>query len=101
MTRTTDTNPMNSTRAKRPSPRPDLWSLVFLAILIAPSAEARENSRALEAARALNKAFVEVAEVVSSSVVVIEVAQRAEAIELDEDNPLFEKIPKEYRKELL
>jgi serine protease Do len=77
-------------------------ALVLLGILATPSlARARESSPALDVARALNKAFVEAAETVSPSVVVIEVAHRLEEMDLDEDNPLLEMIPKEYRKELL
>ncbi|MCI0540086.1 MAG: trypsin-like peptidase domain-containing protein [Verrucomicrobiales bacterium] len=79
------------------------YTLALVGILAVPGTMtfARENSPALDVARALNKAFVEVAETLSPSVVVIEVAHRFEVMDLDEDNPLFEMIPKEYRKEWL
>src|SRR5262245_20040850 len=94
---------MNRIRPKLLLPPSCLWPLLVIGIFAAlmSNALARDQSSALEVARSLNKAFVEVAESVSPSVVVIEVAQRPEAMDLDEDNPLLEMIPKEYRKELL
>jgi S1-C subfamily serine protease len=94
---------MNLTRRNRRLVSSCVWSLALSGILAGPgvNALARENSPALDVARALNKAFVEVAETISGSVVVIEVAPKFEALDLDEDNPLLEMIPKEYRKEWL
>ena len=58
------------------------------------------NSPALDLARQLNNAFIEVAEKVSPSVVVIRVAQRerADALE-DSDNPLWDLVPEDLRKQ--
>jgi S1-C subfamily serine protease len=51
-------------------------------------------------AHQLNDAFVEVAEKVSPSVVVIKLAHKPGAIEMaDEDNPFWEFVPKEFRKQ--
>ena len=76
--------------------------MVFLALLAAlpcSAASAVTNSPALDLARQLNNAFIEVAETVSPSVVVIRVAQRPKARILDEmDNPLWDLLPKEFRK---
>jgi serine protease Do len=58
------------------------------------------NSPALDLARQINNAFIEVAENVSPSVVVIKVAQRnrPDALE-DMDNPFWDLVPKEFRKQ--
>src|ERR1035441_10104226 len=65
--------------------------------LAAQSALCREPSANLELARQLNQAFVEVADKVSSSVVVINVVQKpaASATE-DEPNGLFDSLPREF-----
>src|SRR6185369_12758416 len=52
-------------------------------------------SSALELARQLNTAFIEVAENVSPAVVVIRVAQREHEVDFDEENPFWEMVPKE------
>src|SRR6185503_15458223 len=58
------------------------------------------DSLALTLAHQLNDAFVEVAEKVSPSVVVIKLAHRPGATEIaDEDNPFWEFVPKEFRKQ--
>jgi serine protease Do len=57
-------------------------------------------SPALELARQLNNAFIEVAEKVSPSVVVIKVAQKNGGMDYDEENPFWELVPEEFRKRL-
>jgi serine protease Do len=58
------------------------------------------DSPALTLARQLNDAFVEVAEKVSPSVVVIKLAHKPGSIDIDdEDNPFWEFVPKEFRKQ--
>ncbi|MEO7297837.1 MAG: trypsin-like peptidase domain-containing protein [Verrucomicrobiota bacterium] len=58
------------------------------------------NSSALNMARQLNQAFIEVAEQVSPAVVVIEVTQKASApnSESDADNPFWDMFPPELRR---
>ncbi len=58
------------------------------------------DSPALSLAHQLNDAFVEVAEKVSASVVVIKLAHKPGAIEMaEEDNPFWDLVPKEFRKQ--
>ncbi|MEW6159215.1 MAG: trypsin-like peptidase domain-containing protein [Verrucomicrobiota bacterium] len=59
---------------------------------------AKPPSPALEMARQLNEAFIEVADTVSPSVVVIEVAHRPDSKEED-DNPLLDLFPPELRRQ--
>src|SRR6266511_5296271 len=55
---------------------------------------AKETSSALELARQLNQAFVEVADKVSPAVVVIQVAHKPDSGGLDaENNPFFDLLP--------
>jgi serine protease Do len=74
-------------------------SALLLAALC-PALSRGADSPALEMARQLNQAFVEVAEKVSPSVVVIKVAQapRASAFD-DSDNPFWDLVPKEFRRQ--
>jgi len=59
------------------------------------------NSPALDLAHQLNKAFIEVAETVSPSVVVLKIAQKPRPEPLDDpENPLWELVPKEFREQL-
>ena len=75
-------------------------SAVLLTALVVPAAPAGTNSPALDLARQLNNAFIEVAEKVSPSVVVVKVAQRHPADALDDaDNPFWDLVPKELRKQ--
>src|SRR5437867_129972 len=60
------------------------WLAGFAILLWAP-ANAKEPSTALEMARQLNQAFIEVADQVSPAVVVIRVAHKASYSELDPD----------------
>src|SRR5262245_29095069 len=62
-------------------------------------------SPALQMARQLNEAFVEVAEKASASVVVIKVAHRPDysgndVYNMDEENPFWEFLPKEFRERM-
>lgn len=74
-------------------------ALLLAAALLLP-AGAATNSPALTLAQQLNNAFVEVAESVSASVVVIRVAQKPGTAELiDDDNPLWDLLPPELRRQ--
>ncbi|HKQ39163.1 MAG TPA: trypsin-like peptidase domain-containing protein, partial [Verrucomicrobiae bacterium] len=72
-----------------------------LSLIIAGSASADKPSPALELARQLNQAFVEVAEQVSPVVVVVMVAYKPghENVDVNE-SPLWEFLPPELRKQL-
>jgi serine protease Do len=60
-----------------------------------------DTDPALDLARRLNQAFVEVAEKVSPAVVVIEVAHRPDYVGFDEtDNPMLDTLPPEMRRRL-
>ena len=73
----------------------------LLTALLCTPALAATNSPALELARQLNNAFIEVAEQVSPSVVVIKVAQkRGTVTPEDADHPFWDLVPKEFRKQL-
>ena len=61
------------------------------------SVRAVEPSEALKLAQQLNQAFVEVAESVSRSVVVVRVAKRPQA-RGEGGSPFFDQLPEEYRK---
>jgi serine protease Do len=58
------------------------------------------DSPALDLARQLNNAFIEVADRVSPSVVVIKVQERETEFDLDENSPFWEMVPKEFRRRL-
>src|SRR5437764_5096743 len=82
-----------------------LLPLLSAVIVLAPAldkANAKEPSTALELARQLNQAFIEVADQVSPSVVVIQVAQKAAFTDsnLDEESPFWDLIPRQFRKQL-
>jgi len=75
----------------------------LLALLVGSSPlPAAEPSSALELARQLNQAFIEVADKVSPSVVVVRVAHKTSYLESDEDEeslePFLERMPREFRK---
>ncbi|MBM3869678.1 MAG: PDZ domain-containing protein [Verrucomicrobia bacterium] len=69
----------------------------------APLLAAQKESAAISFARQLNQAFIEVADQVSPSVVVIRVAQKQDrgmfGMEL-EGNPLYEMLPRDLRKQM-
>jgi serine protease Do len=68
--------------------------------VLAMKAGAATNSPALDLARQLNEAFVEVAEKVSPSVVVVKIAHKPGSMEVDDaDNPFWDLVPKEFRKQ--
>src|SRR3989442_12651591 len=60
---------------------------------------AKETSSAMDLARQLNQAFIEVADRVSSAVVVIRVAHKPDYTDGDEDNhPFFDLLPELRRR---
>jgi S1-C subfamily serine protease len=68
---------------------------LLLAAVLTFAARAATNSPALDLARQLNNAFVEVAEAVSPSVVVIRVANKPGKLPFDDDdNPFWDLLPK-------
>lgn len=74
-------------------------SLVLPALPLSVRAAAPSSS--LDVARQLNNAFIELAEKVSPSVVVIRVAQKPNFDGMDEEgNPFFDFIPRQFRKQL-
>src|SRR5437667_2110794 len=85
--------------------RGNRWKTVICAVgLLAGGSGglvAKENSSALELARQLNQAFIEVADQISPSVVVIQVAHKANfsQAEQDSDNPFWDLIPREFRRQ--
>jgi len=65
------------------------------------AAETKKQSSALELARQLNQAFIDVADTVSPAVVVIRVAHKPGYNDQDVDeNPFFEMLPPEFRRQL-
>ena len=70
------------------------------ALFITPVFGATEPSTPLELARQLNQAFIELADKVSPSVVVISVAHRSPhfGLEEEEETPDLDQFPKEFRK---
>src|SRR4051794_16545529 len=72
------------------------------AVVALPGPALSETSgSALSLARELNRAFVEVADRVSASVVVISVAHKPSHMDLeDQDNPFFEMLPPQFKKQL-
>jgi serine protease Do len=77
-----------------------LLPLILLCLVFSSrTASAKEPSANLQLARQLNQAFVEVAENVSPSVVVITVTPKAGVTTMDEEeNSPFENLPREYRR---
>jgi serine protease Do len=78
-------------------------ALAIVAVLWATptSIPAKDSpATALQLARSLNQAFIDVAEQASSSVVVIMVAHRRPIFDLDDqDNPFWDMIPRQFRKQ--
>ncbi|MEY2427938.1 MAG: serine protease Do [Verrucomicrobiota bacterium] len=71
----------------------------FCLVFSSRTASAKEPSANLQLARQLNQAFVEVAENVSPSVVVITVTPKAAVTTMDEEeNSPFENLPREFRR---
>lgn len=79
-----------------------LWGLMTGSLLFcaASSSLAKDSpSQALELARQLNQAFIEVADKVSPAVVVVEVTEKAPSLsKMEEENPLWDMLPPEWRK---
>jgi serine protease Do len=77
-------------------------SLILSADLAAVfAADAAHNTSALELARQLNQAFIDVADRVSPSVVVIRIAHKPSYVDPeDEENPFFEMLPPQFRRQL-
>src|SRR5215208_2054049 len=74
---------------------------LFIVFAFCAWAEPVKPSAALEVARQLNQAFIELADEVSPAVVVIKVAQKPSQLDLDgEDNPLLDMLPPEFRRQL-
>ncbi len=67
-------------------------------VLSGSPAHAKDTSPALEMARQLNQAFIEVADKVSPAVVVIQVTQKESARQSDEDTSWMDMLPPELRK---
>jgi serine protease Do len=73
----------------------------LIVALVPLAARPAADSPALDLARQLNNAFIEVAEKVSPSVVVIKIAHKPGTIDLDDaENPLWDLIPREFRKQM-
>src|ERR1051325_466152 len=65
------------------------------------AAAGRDGSSALDLARQLNQAFINVADQVSPAVVVVRVAHKASYVDPDdEDNPFFDMLPPEFRRRM-
>ena len=80
-----------------------LWPLLVSAVLTTSNGVPKEASSALELARQLNQAFIEVADQVSPAVVVIRVAHKpnfSETQQLDEESPFWDLIPHQFRRQL-
>jgi serine protease Do len=75
------------------------WLTLLPTLALAPLAiAAKENSAAMDLARQLNQAFIEVADMVSPAVVVIKLAHKPDYHDLDDGgNPFFDMVP-ELRK---
>jgi len=82
-------------------PKPVQVVVCLIIATFCASAEPTKPSASLDLARQINQAFIDVAEEVSPAVVVIRVAQKAGRLDLeDEDNPLWDMLPPEFRKQL-
>lgn len=79
--------------------RPVLAAIALSGMLLeAPAAE--KDLAPIDIARQLNRAFIDVADKVSPSVVVIQVAHKPGFGEDDEENPFYEMLPPDFRKRL-
>ncbi len=77
---------------------PILSTSILCGMAAGTSTRAAEPSEALKLAQQLNQAFVEVAESVSESVVVVRVASKPQARGAFGNSPFFDQLPEEYRK---
>src|SRR5436189_4822522 len=81
---------------------PSGWLALLAILVLSPlPLEAKENSTAIDLARQLNQAFIEVADKVSPAVVVIKLAHKPDYRDMDDmddgSNPFFDMVP-ELRK---
>src|SRR5436189_250046 len=78
---------------------PSGWLALLAILVLSPlPLEAKENSTAIDLARQLNQAFIEVADKVSPAVVVIKLAHKPDYRDLDDgSNPFLDMVP-ELRK---
>src|SRR6266567_2971095 len=78
------------------------WLALLATLALSPlPLDAKESLSAMDLARQLNQAFIEVADKVSPAVVVIRVAHKPDYGESnDEDNPFFDLLPREFRRRL-
>ena len=78
-----------------------MLTVVIVGIQLAGrAAETKGGSSALDLARQLNQAFIELADKVSPAVVVVRVAHKASYVDPDEEeNPFFEMLPPELRRQ--
>src|SRR5216117_1222813 len=76
------------------------WLALLATLALAPlPVAANENSAAIDLARQLNQAFIEVADKVSPAVVVIRVAHKPDYSDQGEDaNPFLDMLPREFRR---
>ncbi len=78
-----------------------LLSVLLGSSIAGAAISAEKVSPALEMARQLNQAFIEVADQVSPAVVVVRVAHKPNRVEFDSDeNPLWDLLPPEFRRQL-
>jgi serine protease Do len=78
-----------------------LGACLALGALAPVPATGKDASAALEMARKLNEAFIEVAEEVSPAVVVVDVAHKPDYEPgQDEDNPFWDWLPPQFRRQL-
>lgn len=79
--------------------RPVLAAIALSGMLLQLPAAEKELAP-IDIARQLNRAFIDVADKVSPSVVVIQVAHKPGFGEDDEENPFYEMLPPDFRKRL-
>ena len=77
-----------------------VWAVSSALALAALPVSAKDALSPLELARQLNEAFVELADQVSPAVVVIQVAHKPSYSDVeDDDNPLWDMLPPQFRKQ--
>ncbi len=84
---------MNTSKTKA------LFGALLVTLAIAPAVGAADNLEPIDLARQLNQAFIGVADKVSPSVVVISLAHKVD-FEQSPDNPLWDWLPPEFRKQM-
>ncbi len=77
-----------------------VWAVLTALALAALPVSAKDALSPLELARQLNEAFVELADQVSPAVVVVRVAHKPSFSDVeDDDNPLWDMLPPQFRKQ--